>query len=151
ITNADGIDVLTAASVHIEHCEIERFDSGGVYFAAAGGDLFLNDSMVRDNGGAGLSVYDATRTGLDPGSMRVTIDNSRFEHNWGGDGLLLGGGTVTVTRSVLSGNAGSGIASGFSAVHVTDTVANGNGNAGYYLQSSTTIVESSVAQGNQYG
>jgi hypothetical protein len=85
------------------------------------------------------------------GAMRMTVENSSIENN-GDDGILISGGTSTITRTTLSGNHANGIAAGLAFVEITSTVAIRNQlGAGFSLQRSRGTVESSVSEGNALG
>ena len=147
-----AIWVVAASAVHIERCTVERFTENAVYLAAPNSDLFVTDSIVRDNGGPGITVYDDTAGPTNFGSMSLSVDNSRIANN-GQDGLLLAGvAAATISRTVISGNRANGIASSYAAITITDTVASQNQlGAGYALNESKATLTSSVSRGNFSG
>ena len=66
-----GITSPTPSAVHIKNCRVERFASNGIDFTSNNTELFVTDSVSRDNGGVGLTVRGT--------SAQLTVDNSRFE------------------------------------------------------------------------
>ncbi len=100
----NGIQLVQAARVRVEGCTISNLGSVGIVHGAAGSELVVLDSIIRDNGGRGVSMtVDAS----------AVFDNVRVEHN-GGDGVYIvasSTGTIaTIRRSVLSHNAAAGVA-----------------------------------------
>ena len=70
----NGIRIDAAAAVHIENCTVERYTGDGIKLAATTAtELFISDTVSRDNGGDGLHVSDT--------GARLTVENSRFENN----------------------------------------------------------------------
>ena len=137
-----GIRVSNAEAVHIDRCTIENFSFRGISFAADDAQLFVTDSIVRNNIGSGLlfSATDAT----------LTIDNSRFENN--SVGIAVGEGQATVTRSIVSDNSFEGIGQSIGRMNVTWTTASHNGSNGYRAYNGGQMtLESSVARDNGTG
>lgn len=96
-----GIEVTSVGALHVSNVEIANFTFRGIYFAAAG-QLFVADSILRDNGESGLHVQAPT------GFALAAISRSRFERN-GANGIALAGSTRgTITESVADGNASVG-------------------------------------------
>ena len=141
-SGAEGIFITAAAAVHIEDCEIERFTGNGILLDGADTELFVTNSVSRDNGIDGLRIFG------DGTSARLTVDNSRFENN-AIAGLYAQGIQSTITRSLASGNAFHGIVVIDGSMNVTWTTAADNGYDGYAsaLTGDMTL-ESSVARGN---
>jgi nitrous oxidase accessory protein NosD len=143
-----GVFIAEAAAVHIERCTIERFASTGIRLFDNNATLFVTDSIVRNNGSAGLLAAGTAQAG-----RTLTVDNSRFENN-GGDGVSVDRGRATITRSVASGNGGSGVSLGVDAVaNVTWTTASHNGDYGFapLAIGGQMTLESSVARNNSRG
>jgi hypothetical protein len=138
---ATGVNIVNAAVVHIADCEVERFTGNGIRLIAAGAELFIDGSVSRNNGIAGLFVNAAAK---------VTIEDSRFENN--GDGMNVIGADLTVTRSVASGNSFVGIRLNSGTANIAWTTAANNGVDGYVVgPGSQMTLESSVARGNSAG
>ena len=142
-TVADGIKIVNAATVHIEQCVIHHFAGQGIVSNDAEVEVFVLDSISRDNGGNGFNLF------VDGGLQRVTIDNSRFENN-GGSGVVVQSGLATISRSIVSRNANDGILllNTFASMAVTSTTSAYNGSDGFRVTNSTMTVESSAAHGN---
>jgi hypothetical protein len=132
-----GINVASAAAVHISGCEIERFTQDGVYAGPGAAELFVVDSVSRNNGGAGMAVLGG----------EATVDQSRFENNVG-FGLRASNAQTAVTRSAFSGN-GTGIGQNGGTVSVIGAIASDNSEFGYSVDGSGAMaLESSTALGN---
>jgi hypothetical protein len=136
-----GILVQNAAAVHIERCTIEGFNSRGIYFTRDNAQLFITDSIVRNNGLSGLQV--------DASNVTAAIDNSRFENN-GSNGVMFVGNTQsTITRSISSGNNSNGITQNAGRMNITSTTAAHNGANGYLaISNGEMTLEASVSRGN---
>ena len=139
----DGIRMTAAATVHIERCVIHSFTNIGILAtaSAAGVQLFVIDSISRDNGDDGLNIVNA-------GASRLTVVNSRFDNN-GSSGIFVSSGHASIHRSIASGNGFAGIQAQSASVSVVSTMAVQNGYAGFYVHHAGTMtVESSLAHGN---
>jgi len=147
-TTLHGIQIDAAAAVHIEHCVVQGFVQRGiVQSSTASTQLFVNDTIARDNGLAGLDVRGKAAV------AKVTVDNSRFENN-GSYGLYVVAVKGTVTRTVASGNGNIGfVAAGPPAARValSRTVATHNGSGYATSNGSKMTIDSSMAHGNTYG
>ena len=136
-----GIRITAARTVHIVRCEIERFPGHGII--DAGTEMFVTDSISRDNGLDGININGA--------ASRLTIDNSRFENN-GQNGITTQSNRATITRSVFAGNAGSGVLAVVGQVNITSTTSWNNGANGFYvLNSGQLSLEHSMASDNDVG
>ena len=142
VAGTSGIVVSAAAAVHIEACVVERFGGHGV-LVTADTDLFVNDSIVRDNAGSGLRV--------DAAGAKLTVDNSRVVGN-GGHGIFSRATQSAINRTVASGN-GIGIQQSGGRMNVLWTIAAQNGGSGYAAAiGGRMTLEFSVARGNgSYG
>jgi hypothetical protein len=139
-TANDGIRIADASAVHIERSVIYRFTRHGIFAPASNLDLFVLDTVVRDNGSNGLIT-------AGNGSVRLTIDNSRFTNN-GGAGVSLAKGHSTIHRSTLSGNERGLSATGCN-VTIMSTVASQNATFGFVMRSGAVVaIDSSVTSGN---
>lgn len=98
-SGGNGIRVIAAAQVHVEHCTITNWSNNGILFSATG-DLFVSDTSIKDAVNQGIYAQSG-RTILD----RVLINGSGF-------GLLVGNTAIaTVKNTTSSGNeAGFGTA-----------------------------------------
>jgi hypothetical protein len=107
-----GIRILNAAKVHIEDCAIFGFTAGvarGIDdLRNGGGLLFVNNTVVRDNGQSGIVIRPAA------GSVAIQafIDRVLLKGN-GNAGLEAGNGSrVTISNSVIASNTNFGLLAG---------------------------------------
>jgi len=101
---ANGINFLAASRLRIENCVISNMGVDGVMFSAAGSELIVTDTIVRDNGGSGI--------GGDSNTF-VVLDHVRSEHN-GTNGFYMasfvgGEGNASISDSVFAQNGSNGI------------------------------------------
>ena len=55
---ANGIRIDSAAAVHIEDCTVERYTGDGIKLVATTAtELFVSDTVSRDNTDTGLYVF----------------------------------------------------------------------------------------------
>jgi hypothetical protein len=140
-TATSGILISEAATVHVERCVIHGFAQHGINALATGIELFVLDTISRDNGFDGLRIAGFS-------TSRLTVDNSRFDGN-GNSGIGITAGRGTISRSTASRNASSGIFAEGAGVSIIATVSAHNGNHGFFASlNSSVIVESSLAQAN---
>jgi len=99
----NGITISAATSVHIVRCEIERFTNGILLSSAGIVELFVTDSIVRNNNFDGLVVTTVAQE-----RPRIVVEGSRFENN-GSDGLSISNGQTSISRTIVSGNRAHGI------------------------------------------
>jgi hypothetical protein len=136
---SQGIHVANAAAVYVRNCRVERFSGAGIESLGNDTELFVIDSVSRDNGGVGLRVTGA--------STQLTVDNSRFENNASG---ISGSGTVgNVTGAVISGNRNDGIDWSGGSLNVVSSIAGDNQRHAYAVFGGGRIdLQSSIARGN---
>ena len=98
----NGVSLINARALHIEHCVFQNFGTHGINIApAAAAQVFVDDTISRGNGGNGLNIVGTTA------EVRVTVSNSRFLDN--ANGIVSGDYSRTSVRaSDASGNAQSG-------------------------------------------
>jgi hypothetical protein len=105
-TGLNGISILGAKSVHIEHCQIFGFTQNAIRdnrTSPASPLLFVDDSYIRNNA-QGISI-----TGVSVSSTRAFVDNSRIHNNTGFGIAAINANIVNVTNSNISGNGGEGV------------------------------------------
>jgi hypothetical protein len=176
-----GIHLQSAARVRVENCVISGMGAAGIAHNAAGGEMIVQDTIVRDTGGSGIvvvgdlpsAVLDHVRSehgGGDgfsfaptAGSLgaRATIIDSVFAYNAGkgiGAGSLAGATiTVVVERSVMSYNGQDGFAAtsgaGSAVATLTRNAINDNGGNGIWMQGNTlgAASENAVHRNSGYG
>ncbi len=130
-----GVSVSQVDRLRIEGCVIANMTSNGILDTATGSDMVVIDTIVRDNGGAGIGVSA-------PG--RVTLDHVRSEHN-AFDGFYIDDGYGSISESVFARNGGSGIwlyngTLGPLDLSVGHSVAFANGYAGMRVTGSMAIL-----------
>jgi len=94
----------SGSRLRIENCVVSGLSSTGIAMDAAASELVVTDTIVRDNGGQGISIAaDST----------AVLDNVRIEHN-GSDGVFVVAVTslavVTIRNSVMAYNGQAGAA-----------------------------------------
>jgi hypothetical protein len=138
----DGMKLQAAASVHVLHCEVERFGGSGINVPAQDIKVHVAHSAARNNGQAGLAFNSA-------GSGTGSVVNSLFESNQL-DGMNVAGDfNVDIVGVVASGNSSNGIAVFSPRANVTDSTAANNGSSGFVVSGSGQLsVSRSVARGN---
>src|SRR5579859_7880174 len=133
----NGIRWISGKALHIESCVIFGFSNNGIDIAKSdGGQAFVIDTVVTNNGQRGLSAADTAM------NVQVAVNHSRFEGNmngiWASDFS-----TFSVRDSDASGNSGNGYVvqstSGPSDMNLSDSVASNNGNAAAYVGGGTGI------------
>ena len=101
-TGLRGISILQAAVVFVEDTVISDFSLQGISDTrSGGGKLFVRNSVVRNNSGAGIAVAGAA-------TNNAVIENIHSNNNGFGVAAATGN-RVSVARSVLSGNTSSGV------------------------------------------
>jgi hypothetical protein len=141
---AHGIDIVAAAAVSIEDCEIQGFGGAGIAsITTAAPHLSVSASVSRDNGLDGLLFATGS-------AARLAVDNSRFERN-GNMGLYIVGPAAVITRTAVSGNAGHGIDHAYGSINIVWTTAEHNSGYGYFIADGEATLEHSDARGNGIG
>jgi hypothetical protein len=137
-----GILIINAAAVHIERCTVERFGEYGIHLNVAATDVFIAESVSRDNFGWGAAIV-----GNGPAAS-LTVDSSRFENN-GVDGLYAIDIASTITRSIANGNERDGIHQSADQMNALWTTAADNGESGFQVSGGGELtVRHSIARGN---
>jgi len=96
----DGIKMLNGARLSIAGCEISGFVQNGIDVQATGSDVFIADTIVRDNGQSGIYLQ---------GALNATLERIRATGNT--YGVYARAGPVVVLRdSTVSRNAQQGVA-----------------------------------------
>jgi hypothetical protein len=89
----NGVNVIAASQVHIEHCVISGFSNSAVNFQTAG-SLFVNDTTIQNNTSGGIVV----------GNGRATIDRL-FASGNGNAVVVTGPRLVSVSNSTATGGS----------------------------------------------
>lgn len=143
-TGLVGVKINTAGSVSIEDCVVTQFTQQGILDGRtnAGGKLYVKNTLVTLNGGAGISVAGATTNNATIEGLysynnafglaaatgnNVTVERSEFSSN--GTGVSADNGSqVSVNSSAISSNA-TGVNGG--GIRVADSDINYNTTAAY--------------------
>jgi len=139
----NGINIITAKAVYIEHCHIFNFSSNGIVdnrtTNSTEAELFVNDCMINTNG-QGIAV-----AGSSTGHTTAHIDHCQIQGNSGFGASVSNGNVLNVLHCNLSGNGGEGVkidnASGGSVTSCA-LLQNGSGvvnNGAFLLLADSTI------------
>ena len=105
--------------------ELKRFHFSSAADGTPTRELFIKDSILRNNGDSGIALSNAADTGI----LNATIERTRMENNSFGGAFRLS--KVTLRDCLASGNTFTGIlAQAGSEVNVESCVATYNGNHG---------------------
>jgi hypothetical protein len=96
-----GIYIQAATRAHIESCVVSRL-LVGLGLASGTPEVFVTDTIFRDNSNYGIYVYNDANVSLD----RVRVERSGF-NGIGVDGSA--SVTLTIANSLVSGNQGHGL------------------------------------------
>lgn len=125
-----GINATAVGALHVEGCIINGFFTNGINVSlnADGSQIFIKDTISRNNGVNGISIQTSV------GTVRSSIDASRAENNGFYGFIASNRSRVTMRNCVASGNENGGFlavssASGASAeMSAEHCVASGNFN-----------------------
>jgi hypothetical protein len=143
-TGLNGVNILAAASVHIENVVINAQSQAGIRDARAGSSkLFISTAVIRSNGGTGVAV--APSSG---GAVAALLEDVLSVGNK--VGVAVGnGGKLRVNHSVLSGNANAGVQVGSGGKAMLDSsVISKNAIGVQTAAGAEVILESSVVTNN---
>ncbi len=136
----NGINVIQAAEVHVEHCVINGFSNAAILLNTGGSTIAsISDTTILDNTNGGIAV----------GSGRVSISNLHADSNANGV-VVFGPAVVTVRDSYASGN-GVGFAAivNPAAVLTCERCVTTNNQFGVIVNSGATIrLSDSTVSGN---
>jgi len=129
-TGTTGINILNAARVSVQNCDIQGFITSGIAFvsSAAGSKLTVTDTGIHNNTGTGISMAPAASGAFG----LVALDNVRISEN--GTGVSVSNNVkATATRAIIANNTGAGATvSTTTALAVLDldasSVSNNSGN-----------------------
>lgn len=146
---AEGIDIRAAAVVHIENCTVERFQGIGIAATAQGIHLFVSHTVSRDNRDHGLEAY-YNHPFPEVGSETLAVSDSSFDNN-GLDGIILGRGTSTLTRTTVSHNNAHGIVQYVGVTTIASTAVFNNRSGGIDLRAVRATIDSTLSEANTFG
>jgi hypothetical protein len=132
-----GVSATLGARLNVENCVISGFTGQGIQVGDVG-RLRVVNTLIRGNGGIGILVLNNVAGDV---SGTQVLDNTSL-------GIWLqGASTLSITDSVLSGNAwGLGTSAGTASV--IRTTASGNASSGIEVQGGTVSVGHSQASNN---
>jgi hypothetical protein len=137
--DANGILIQAAAAVYIEDCVIENFAQKGILDVRTSGltKLVIKNTIVRNNGGAGIVVGAAPRNS-------VVLENDQSVGNAFGIAVATGN-NVVISGSVMSANSTAGIEADPGAdVVVEHTRISHNASYGILAQGTVTLANSEI-------
>ncbi len=135
-----GITVTAVGVLHVERCVVSGFASTGIRaLLTASADIFIKETIVRNNAGSGISIIGPTGSGT---VARVSMVNTRSERNGSTGFSFLGNVEGTLDRCLSSGNTGIGFtvattASGTVAEVNAESCVASNNSSGFLVTSST--------------
>ena len=166
-----GINYIGALALDVENCVVKDFFNGGLVAGEFSSELYVKDSIFKDNGVAGISKANQARASLDHvqlqrNALGIVVDaghtvirdsvivGNQQEGVWarGATGLTA---TLSVDKCAISMNsigvrAGAGGGTGIAAV--SDSVISSNLNSGVRTEASGTArVSNNTITGNGVG
>ena len=161
----DAITIVSALHVFVEDVLITQFSGQGIFDNRIGsGNLYIRNAVVRDNGGTGIAIvpfsgtvdavidnshFNRNNFGLSAGvNSRVMVNNSVFTGNAVQGAHADAGGSLSIDRSVISGNVTGVGADAGSTVRLanTDVMSNGTGISGNTFSfTNNRIIDNAVA------
>jgi hypothetical protein len=151
-TGGNGIRLLAGAALHVENCQIHGFAGKGieVLTSTAGSQLFVKETVIRNNVGASGGGIFLGRTGA--GSVQATLERVRTVGNRFGV-RAEDGARAEIRNSEASGNNTNGfVAVGAASMMIDGSVASDNTNNGISVSSGATVrLSNSVVTGNGTG
>ena len=141
---SSGIDVDSAAALHVENCVISEFAQNGILFDPLTADarLYVSDTVVRRCKNVG--IYLPARTGL-----RATLDSVRMQENV--YGVFLISAQAVIRKSVASGGTSGFYVQTSSKVAIEDTIA-ANSVSGFFAGSGSKMaLTGCAATSNEFG
>jgi len=127
---ANGIQFLSGARLHLEHCTISSFTNEGILFQPSGSStLHVNNVSIR-NDVLGAILIQPTVSG----TAVAFLNNLKMESNYRGV-RAEDRSTVTVRNSIVTGSVGNGfvaisVAGGTVDYTIESSVSSGNANSG---------------------
>lgn len=137
IGGTTGIHIGASNEVHIESVVVSGMLGDGISFDSQNAVL-IKDSLIRDNGGNGVTQ----------GSGYATYDRVRFERN-GSWGLVINSGVAAVTTSVFHQNLYAGIIMTQGFLSLRDSQVHGHPGGGISVNNASTLeIVGCVIEGN---
>jgi hypothetical protein len=137
-----GIEIVSAASVHLEEVVIAGTTAYGILDHRTGGQsrLYVTDSIIRNIGGPAIGIGSQ-------GPSATVLDNVKLQQNV--YGLATGSGNnVVINRSVISGNSNAGVEGDTGAQIMVDNSVISHNNIGVQSDSSVRLSNTDIAFNN---
>ena len=138
----NGINVIAAAQVHVEHCVIASFSNSAINFQTAG-SLFVNDTTIMNNTNGGIVV----------GNGRANVDRL-FASGNGNAVVVTGPALVSVSNSTATGGSAgfAAIVNAAAVLNINNCMVTGNTNgiqvnSGATARVSNTLIASNSSTG----
>jgi hypothetical protein len=134
-----GISITAAATVYLENVVISDAQQQGIFDQRSGGQtrLYVTDSIISNNAGIGIVIASQSPTA-------TVLDNVRSESN--SFGIAVGNGnSVTINRSVFSGDTNAGIEGDAGAQIVVNNSTISHNNIGVQSASSVRLSNNDIA------
>jgi len=138
----NGVNVIAAAQVHVEHCVIASFTNSAINFQTAG-SLFVNDTTIMNNTSGGIVV----------GNGRANIDRL-FASGNGNAVVVTGPALVSVSNSTATGGSAgfAAIVNAAAVLNINNCMVTGNTNgiqvnSGATARVSNTLIASNSSTG----
>ena len=134
----NGINVINAAQVHVEHCVIASFSNSAINFQVAG-SLFVNDTTIMNNANGGIVM----------GNGRATIDRL-FASGNGNAIVVTGPALVNVSNSTATGGSAgfAAIVNAAAVLNINNCMVSGNTNGILVNSGATARVSNTLITGN---
>ena len=147
-TGINGVRWLAGRALTLENCDIFGFTTNGIDIEKNdGGKAFIRNTVVQNNGQAGISVKSSVNV------TKVSIDSSRFDLNTNGV-LAQNFSIVNVTNSIAAGNAQAGFissaGSGTAVLNISNSESDNN-NVGVQAGGNTTQAITTVSNVSMLG
>lgn len=145
---ANGINVTSIGNLHVEGSVVSGFTVNGIFvnLTADGSEIFIKDTITRNNGNGGIYMTSTT------GTVRVSIDNCRSERNAFYGFAAFNNSKVSISRSVASRNIGnsgfiaaSNVAGSTTEVSCDECVSSSNG-SGFLVSNSSGTAKIRVSR-----
>ena len=138
----NGISILGAKAVHVEHCQIYGFATNAILdnrTTPGSPQLYVTDTIIRNNQ-QGITI-----TGVSASATRAFVDHCQIHGNAGFGVAAINSNIVTVSNSTVNDNGGEGVKADTGAqANVVSCVINNNnvgvsGNGFSFLLADTSI------------
>ena len=123
-SGTNGINVTNFSVLHIENCIVNHFTSRGILVspsAAGTRTVFIKDSILRNNGGVAILLFNGNGTAL-----TAAIERTRTENNAGGIDISGSSTTATLHGCISSGNSGFGFSATAGVMNIESSDASNN-------------------------